>query len=135
MRLSPSNIYYFRYRAKGHGTLDVYDRAPLVIPLDIRGKSLLAINVHWLPNGSREPFVKLVLSIAEKNKSGRRVPRLVYELIKNDSRFKFAAVAIRRYLISGISAIQAVPPELWDNILKVQRYKARFARKSKGYRI
>lgn len=135
VKLSSTNIYVFRYRAAGHGKLAIYDRAPLVIPLDIQRKSMLCINVHWIPAAQREPFIKLVLSMAEKTRGGKKLPRLLYDLVKRDRRFKFAMNAIRRYHISNISNLQMVPSELWDGILRVGRYKARFAKKEKGYKI
>lgn len=40
VKLSATNIYAFRYRAASHGQIAVYDRAPLVIPLDVNRKKL-----------------------------------------------------------------------------------------------
>jgi len=126
-KLKFTSIYYFRYN---HPTskLHVWDKAPLIIPLDVSSKSLLAVNIHWLPAKIRMQFIKMVLDIAEKVTKGKQtklLPRLYYTMIKS-GKFNFAKLAIRRYHISGITSIQEIIPDMWPALNPNSgRYKAR----------
>jgi hypothetical protein len=132
-RLKGDNIYYFRYKnPAGKGKLDVWDTAPLVIPLDIHGKSLLAVNLHWIPSQYRHQFVTFLLDYFKRQKGGRRFKRtrLYYNFIKA-GKVTWAMQAIRRYHISRMTGITEVPKKKWDTVLRQRQYKAKFAYDSK----
>jgi len=135
-KISHSSMYYFRYvHPAGEGKLNVFDKAPLVIPLDWNRKSMLAVNVHWLPRGTRMKLIQQVLAVAEQRRNGKKLPKLLYSMVKYDPNFRFAMQAIRRYHIGRITNWTEIPPEKWEHALGVTRFRARKAYKAKGYRI
>lgn len=122
-----SSIYFFRYN-NPKTKPNIWDKAPLVMPLYVSKGMLLALNIHWIPTGMRLKFIALLVELGEKvKKTGqwKKLPRLFYDMIKN-GRFKFAIMGIRKYYISRITNIQEIPPELWDKLDPSSgRYKAR----------
>jgi len=129
-KLKDNAIYFFRYKnPAGKGKLKVWDTAPLVIPLDVTRKSLLAVNLHWIPKNQRADFVDFLLKYFATGKlGGKRMKRskLYYGFIKS-GKVRWAMVAIRRYHISRITNMVEVKKEDWDKVLGKRRYKARFA--------
>lgn len=135
-KIAHGSMFYFRYtKPAGLGTLHVFDKAPLVIPLDWNRKSMLAVNVHWLPPGMRMTLIKQVLAVAEQKRNGKKLPKLLYAMVRHDPRFRFAMQAIRRYHIGRITNWTEIPSERWEHALGMARYKARKAYRAKGYRI
>jgi len=128
-QLKDSAIYFFRYRnPAGKGKLKVWDTAPLIIPLDITRKSLLAVNLHWIPNHQRAEFVEFLMKYFAQGKLGHKKikrTKLYYNFVRA-GKVKWAIVAIRRYHLSRITNLQEVPREKWDKVLGVRKYKARF---------
>ena len=128
-KLKDNSIYFFRYKnPAGKGRLKVWDTAPLIIPLDITSKSLLAVNLHWIPNNQRADFVDFLLKyFAAARSGGKRYKRtkLYYSFIKS-GRVKWALVAIRRYHLSRITNLQEVPKDMWDKVLGKRKFKAKF---------
>jgi len=122
-------IYFFRYKnPAGKGKLKIWDSAPLIIPLDITKKSLLAVNLHWINDSHRAEFVEYLLKYFEEARLGKKRitrSRLYYNFIKA-GKIKYALVAIRRYHISRITNLQEVKREDWPKVLKTRKYKAKF---------
>lgn len=129
-RIQGNKIYFFRYKnpaTRGKG-LEVWDTAPLVIPLDVTGKSLLAVNLHWIPSQYRHQFVAFLFEYFKKSKMGGKKfkrTRLYYNFVKK-GKVMWALVAIRRYHISRISQLQEVPKDKWDKMLKLRKYRGKF---------
>jgi len=129
-KIKGNAVYFFRYRnpaGKGKG-LKVWDTAPLVIPLDVTGKSLLAVNIHWIPKQYQAKFVEFLLQYFKKSKmTGKRFQRtrLYYNFVKA-GKIKWAMVAIRRYHISRITNLQEVERDVWEKMLKDRKMRARF---------
>ena len=63
------------------------------------------------------------------------VARVFYMQIKKVKRLQWAMKAIRRYRIDRITNLTEIPQEQWDDILQTKRYRARFARRSRGFKI
>ena len=129
-KIKGESVYFFRYKnpATRGKRLPVWDTAPLVIPLDVAGKSLLAVNLHWIPSQYRRQFVDFLLQYFKKNKMGGKRfqrTRLYYNFVKA-GKIKWALVAIRRYHISRISNLTPVPREAWDKMLNERKYRGRF---------
>lgn len=155
-QLNTGSMYYFVYNAKGaeNGTLDVYDRNPLIIPLDIYTKTtvsgetnkyLLAVNFHWIKSKKTKSklfdyildryLVKEIKLLKNQKEINVKQFKLLYNDLKNDSELKNLMVAIRLYLIDRIKNLKVVPMKLYDKLFtKETGFRARFAYKSKGYK-
>lgn len=128
-QLKDDAIYFFRYKnPAGKGKLHVWDTAPLVIPLDVTRKSLLAVNLHWIKSNQRADFVDFLMKYFGQAKLGKkRIKRskLYYSFVKA-GKVKWALVAIRRYHISRITGLTEVKKEQWPKVLGIRKYRAKF---------
>ena len=128
-QLKSHSIYFFRYKnPAGKGKLKVWDTAPLIIPLEITRKSLLAVNLHWIPSNQRADFVDFLMKYFASGKLGNKKmqrTRLYYNFVKA-GKVRWAMVAIRRYHLSRITNLQEVKKELWPKVLGQRKYKAKF---------
>lgn len=125
-RLEYDKIYYFRYDNPSTKNLKVWDKAPLVIALDITPKSLLAINVHWVPPKVRPLFIEFLVQYfkdAKRPGTRRKALRLWYGRMKSNAALRPFLVALRRYHISRIKNLQEIPKEKWDAVHK-NKFKA-----------
>jgi hypothetical protein len=115
--VTPGKFYFFRYYAKGYRTLPVWDKFPLVLPLDRSSKGFQGLNVHYL----NIPQRRWLLQILEgyKTAKGDRI-KMYYELMKTIKRLDFARPALKRYLW-GYVATQfiEVDPEEWAESLNL----------------
>ena len=123
-----NTLYFFRYKNPATKGLKVWDTAPLVIPLDVTSKSLLAVNIHWLKAAHRGEFVEYLMKYFSQQKIGKkRIKRtkLYYNFIKA-GKLKWALIAIRRYHISRITGMKEIPKDEWGQILTTRSYRAKF---------
>lgn len=119
MIMNYNHFYAFRYKAKGEGKLEVYDKTPLIIILDIQGDSILGLNFHWIPQKDRKEFYENVVEIMKKTKSvGQRQKRvrLTYQMLRKP-KFRAGLSGIRLYLLEGITQLKELKPEQMDIIL------------------
>lgn len=129
MKLYGDKLYFFRYKDPAtKKSLKVWDTAPLIIPLDFTSKSLLAINLHWIPSEYRQKFVEFLMEYFKKRKiAGKRFQRtrLFYEFVKS-GKVTWALVAVRRYHISRITNMTAIEQKDWPKVLKMRDYRPKF---------
>jgi hypothetical protein len=144
-----NEIYFFHYMSElaKQKKIHVFDRAPLVIFLDLERKDgkVLGINLHWIPRQFRRTFVQLVNDFftEEMIQSGKKrpspyFPRLFYQTIKSKTLFKrMSYMAIRLYFLSNIKDVVPIPREWWDTLFTSKmpkRFRSRFVYKSKNYK-
>lgn len=126
-----SNIYYMRYTCVT--SPHVFDQLPLIIPLEIRGPHMIAINLHWIPGALRSRFVQLIVEMQRKS-INQNMFRLWYRMIKYQPQLSFTLSAIRKYYISHCTNVRMIPQDQWDTLTMVSQslYRARFMQRS-GY--
>lgn len=135
-KLDPEKMYNFKYTPKGLGTLNQYDRSPLIFILDIQGDTLLAVNIHWIEKGKRFQFIEDVKEIMGKTiGAGKRRERirLFYTMLKKP-KFKAGMLAVRRYIVANISNIVEVQKHKWDYVLGISSKWADIRRKENEYK-
>ena len=122
-KLSIETLYSFMY-TDPKTKLHTWDSRPLVFILDInlRSKSFLAVNLHWIPKKYRDDLLQEMIKIIRKKDSDRNKARLTYGLLLKH-KYRHARQAIRRYIISRVSNIEPIPQKKWAEVLKIKRYK------------
>ena len=117
----------------GYLKLPVFDQYPLVLPLNIMGASMLAINLHWIPAPLRVQFINVVVQMYERYPM-KDAFRLWYNTFKSNPALSFALIAVRRYYIGRCSSIKEIPAEHWHELPAVWNtlYKARYLRRVTG---
>lgn len=112
------NLYFFYYDAKHKDKLPYWDRFPLVMPFSILSDGFVAISWHYLPFGSRLYLLDSLLSIHNTKLDAKTQLQLSWSAISKVSKFKFAEMAVHRYLINHIqSPLKWVEPENWETAL------------------
>lgn len=135
--LDYNKLYTFRYSAKTEGKILVYDKVPLIFILDVREKSILGMNFHWIkPAKLRLEFFDEVRAIMAKThmvaKKLERM-RLTYRLLLKP-KYRLGLQAIRMYYIDNITSLKMIPEKQWDVVIGISQYRARFVYKEKGYK-
>ena len=130
-------MYGFSYKPIGLGQLSVYDKKPLIFILDMSGGQLLGCNLHWIAKIHRQSFIDSVTDIMGKtiikaNKKRERI-RLIYTLLKQP-KFRNGLQAVRRYFISGMTSIEEIPKDKWNNILGISKFQSDKRLKSNEYK-
>lgn len=119
-RISPKafvgRMYFFHYDPKYKDVLPVWDKFPLVIPMEAYSDGFLGMNLHYL-----DPFSRLVLLDRlqdfinnDKYDDSTRF-NLSYDLLSRSRRYKLFEPCIKRYLISHImSSLIYIEPDNWE---------------------
>jgi hypothetical protein len=113
-------MYFFAYDPKMKKTLPMYDRFPLVFPIEPYNDGFLGLNLHYLKPGEREWLLNKLKDFRNNSKfnSTTRL-KLSYDLLASTK--KLASVSrpcVKRYLFSHVrSKFIEMTPEEWDKAI------------------
>jgi len=119
-------MYMFAYDAKYGDVLPMWDRFPLVIPMDLYDDGFLGLNLHYL-----DPYNRLILLdrlhdfINNDKYDDTTTFRLSYGLLAHSRRYKLIEQCVKRYLFSHIrSPMIYIEPDHWETavFLPVQKF-------------
>lgn len=109
-------LYMFVYDPKLKKALPYYDRFPMIFVLEVRGSSLLGLNMHYLPYNLRlRLFNRLIELLNDDNMNENTRLRLSYQAIKDAAKFESGMQLIREYKARYIrSQLLEVHPADWE---------------------
>jgi hypothetical protein len=113
-------MYFFVYDPKHKDTLPMYDRFPLVFPIEPYGNGFLGLNLHYLSPGER---AALLAKLKEFRTSSKLTPnsrlKLSYDLLQGTKRLaSLTRPCIKRYLFSQVrSKFIEMQPEEWEKAI------------------
>lgn len=119
-RISPKafvgRMYFFHYDPKLKDVLPVYDRFPLVIPIEPYEDGFLGLNLHYLDPYSRLILLDRLQDFINNDKyDDTTVLRLSYDLLSQSRRYSLIKPCIKRYLLNHImSSIIYIEPDQWE---------------------
>ena len=122
-RLSPrafvGKMYFFNYDPKFKDTLPVYDKFPLVIPMDVYSDGFLGLNIHYLDPYSRLVLLDRLHDFINNDKYDDTTRfRLSYDLLASSRRYRLIDQCVKRYLYSHImSSLIYVEPDQWETAI------------------
>lgn len=122
-RISPKTfigrMYLYNYDPKFKETLPVYDRFPLVIPMEMYSDGFLALNLHYLDPYNRLALLDKLLDFVNNDKYNDSTKlNLSYDLLSRSRRYKLIEPCIKRYLSNHIrSSIIYVEPDHWETAI------------------
>lgn len=122
-RISPKafigRMYFYHYDPKYKDTLPVYDKFPLVIPMEMYQDGFLGLNLHYLDPYSRLALLDRLLDFANNNKYNDSTKlNLSYDLLSRSRRYKLIEPCIKRYLLSHIrSSLIYIEPNSWETAI------------------
>lgn len=120
-------LVLFNYNAKGYATLPYWDKYPVVIPIEPRGKGFLGLNLHYLPPRKRlellEVFDQLAVDPDMGDDENTRL-KLTYDMVKSISKLKWARPCVKEYLTTHIKGqIREIPYDYWDVVAMLPSQK------------
>lgn len=110
-------MYFFYYDPKHKNTLPMYDRFPLVFPIERYADGFLGINLHYLSMGERTALLSKLQTYRSNNKMNETTKlRLSYDLLQSTRSLASATrPCIKRYLFSHVrSPFVEVAANEWD---------------------
>jgi len=113
-------MYFFVYDPKMKKTLPMYDRFPLVFPIEPYNNGFLGLNLHYLNPGERAWLLNKLKDFRNNNKFNTTTKlKLSYDLLASTK--KLASVSrpcVKRYLFSHVrSKFIEMTPEEWDKAI------------------
>lgn len=118
-------MYFFAYDPKLKDVLPVWDKFPLVIPMETYSDGFLALNLHYLDPMSRLVLLDKLMDFINNDKYNDTTKfNLSYDLLAGSRRFKMIEPCVKRYLLSHIrSSLIYVDPNNWETavFLPVQK--------------
>jgi hypothetical protein len=113
-------MYFFAYDPKMKKTLPMYDRFPLVFPIEPYNDGFLGLNLHYLNPGERAWLLNKLKDFRNNNKFNATTRlKLSYDLLASTK--KLASVSrpcVKRYLFSHVrSKFIEMTPEEWDKAI------------------
>ena len=112
-------MYLFHYDAKHKDTLPVWDRFPLVIPMDLYDDGFLGMNLHYLDPYSRLALLDQLHSYINNDKyDDTTVFRLSYSLLQKSKSFSLVQQCLKRYLFEHlVSSMIYIEPDSWETAI------------------
>ena len=111
-------MYFFSYDPKTEN-LPVYDRFPLVLPMDMYQDGFLGLNLHYLDPYNRLYLLDLLHDFINNNKYDSTTRfKLAYSTLNASKRYKIIQPCIKRYLFSHIvSSLIYIEPDSWETAI------------------
>jgi len=113
-------MYFFVYDPKWKDILPVYDKFPLVFPIERYPDGFLGLNLHYLNTNERSVFLNKLKDFRTNNRFDENTRlRLSYDLISSTRRLASSArPCIKRYLFGQVRSqfIEVVIGE-WDQAI------------------
>lgn len=122
-------MYFFHYDAKHKDTLPVWDRFPLVIPMEYDATGFLGLNLHYLDPYSRLALLDKLHDFINNDKYDDTTTfNLSYKLLASSRRYSVIEGCVKRYLYGHIvSSLIYIEPDNWETaiFLPVQQFVER----------
>ena len=115
-------MYFFWYDPKHKDTLPMYDRFPLVFPIERYADGFLGLNLHYLSFSERSSLLNTMMKFRNNNKMNATTKlRVTYDLLNNTGRIAGAMrPCIKRYLFSQVrSSFVEVTADEWDKAIQL----------------
>jgi|LakMenEpi03Aug12_release.lakeMendotaPanAssembly.Ray.scaffolds.fasta_scaffold1073488_1 hypothetical protein len=115
-------MYFFWYDPKHKDTLPMYDRFPLVFPIERYPDGFLGLNMHYLSFNERSALLNSLMKFRNNNNMNATTKlRVTYDLLNSTSRIAGAMrPCIKRYLFTQVrSSFVEVTADEWDKAMQL----------------
>jgi hypothetical protein len=110
-------MFFFKYDPKWKDILPIYDKFPMVFPIESYSDGFLGLNLHYLDYGQRLYLINQLSKFASNKKltPSTRL-KLSYDLLQSSKILNsLARPCIKRYLYSHVrSKFIEITPDEWD---------------------
>ena len=114
-------MFFFEYDPKHKNKLPIYDRFPLVFPIERYSDGFLGLNLHYLGVNERLAILnKLKQFATAKNLTDKSKLRLSYDLLVATKNMSALSPCIKRYLAGHVRSdfIEITALE-WDKVVQL----------------
>lgn len=115
-------MYFFVYDPKHKKTLPIYDKFPMVFPIERYSDGFLGLNLHYLSFGERAALLDKLTEFRTSTRITDTMRlRLSYDLIASTKKLASdARPCIKRYLFTHVRSrfIEVLPSE-WDQAINL----------------
>lgn len=114
-------MFFFEYDPKHKNKLPVYDRYPLVFPVERYSDGFLGINLHYLDINTRVAILGKLSQFASNKKMTETTRlRLSYDLLTRARSLSVLSPCIKRYLAGHVrSDFIEIVPEEWEKVVQL----------------
>lgn len=115
-------MYFFYYDPKYKDKLPVYDRFPLVFPIERYSDGFLGLNLHYLGPGERQLLLDRLMDYTTNNKYNETTKlRLSYDLLSSTRKLNsLMRPCIKRYLYGHVrSKFIEITANEWVNAINL----------------
>lgn len=116
------SLYFFRYDPKWKHKLLIYDRFPLVFPIEPYSDGFLGLNLHFLTNSEREYLLSKLLKYKNNDKMDETTKlQISYQLLSSTKSLNsLSRPCIKRYLADHVlSKFVEVTANEWDKAIQL----------------
>lgn len=113
-------MYFFYYDAKMKKVLPMYDRFPLVFPIERYADGFLGLNLHYLYPAERQAFLNKLKEFTNNKKYNETTRlRMTYDLLASTKSLAASGrPCIKRYLFGHVrSKFIEIPANEWDKAI------------------
>ena len=115
-------MYFFWYDPKHKDKLPIYDRFPLVFPIERYPDGFLGLNMHYLSTGERAALLSSLMKYRSNSKMNDTTRlRITYDILASTKRLASASrPCIKRYLYTQVrSQFVEITSDEWDKALEL----------------
>lgn len=115
-------MYFFAYDPKHKATLPVYDKFPLVFPIDPKPGGFLGLNLHYLSEGERQALLGGMIRYSNNKKMDKTTKlNIDYDLISNIRNIaSLASPCIKHYLYGHVrSPFIEITADEWEKVISL----------------
>lgn len=115
-------MYFFWYDPKHKDKLPIYDRFPLVFPIERYPDGFLGLNMHYLSFSERSALLGSLMKYRSNGKMDDTTKlRITYDILSSSKRLASAArPCIKRYLYTQVrSQFVEITSDEWDKALEL----------------
>lgn len=112
-------MYFFHYDAKWKDILPVWDKFPLVLPIELYDDGFLGINLHYLDPYSRLALLDKLHEYINNTKYDDTTRfKLSYAALNSTKRYDIIKPCIKRYLFEYlVSPLVYIEPDSWETAI------------------
>lgn len=115
-------MYFFWYDPKHKDKLPIYDRFPLVFPIERYPDGFLGLNMHYLSFAERSALLNALMKHRSNSKMDQTTRlRVTYDILSSTKRLANASrPCIKRYLYTQVrSQFVEITADEWDKALEL----------------
>lgn len=99
------DMYMYYYDPKWKKKLPYYDRFPLTIIIENKGKYLLGLNLHYLSPKMRGQFLSKLMDVTNNDQMDQTTRfRVTYGMLKDAAKYKEFKPCIKKYLKTHVQS-------------------------------